>query len=377
MAFSAISTVAELHLSSISLAENCSRLCRFGQTGAIFNKSTNRGMGMNNRKLAMAAFGSALLASAPAYAFGDMGKAPTMQGTYVSGEGGYLLLDDRDIPGFGIANTPGKFHDVFVSPDTGWFAGGAIGYARPEPNDGLWFERIEGYAQFWNAEDSVTRHSPRNGQAGITSVDAKNLVGAFDDRGRAGASWDSAEGGLKFERDSIYNETTSITWVINPFIRAMDQSAFGACDCARRTGDVSDWMYGVVFAAEPEKWVTQNVALVGRLGAGFYGFNSDGTFDSHGTAFGPGPDPLKAHVNDSDDGVGFRGQLGAGLKFKLGNGSRLETFAEADYFSDVGTIHLPSNTLNASHPANSDSDDLWELRAGARLTFAISGGGAN
>ena len=334
-------------------------------------------MGMNNRKLAMAAFGSALLASAPAYAFGDMGKAPTVQGTYVSGEGGYLLLDDRDIPGFGIANTPGKFHDVFVSPDTGWFAGGAIGYARPEPNDGLWFERIEGYAQFWNAEDSVTRHSPRNGQAGITSVDAKNLVGAFDDRGRAGASWDSAEGGLKFERDSIYNETTSITWVINPFIRAMDQSAFGACDCARRTGDVSDWMYGVVFAAEPEKWVTQNVALVGRLGAGFYGFNSDGTFDSHGTAFGPGPDPLKAHVNDSDDGVGFRGQLGAGLKFRLGNGSRLETFAEADYFSDVGTIHLPSNTVNASKPANSNSDDLWELRAGARLTFAISGGGAN
>ena len=32
--------------------------------------------------------------------------------TYVSGEGGYLLLDDRDISGFGIANTPGKFHDA-------------------------------------------------------------------------------------------------------------------------------------------------------------------------------------------------------------------------------------------------------------------------
>ena len=158
----------------------------------------------------------------------------------------------------------------------------------------------------------------------------------------------------------------------------MSEDAFGACDCARRTGNVDDWLYGVVFAAEPEKWVTQNVALVGRLGAGFYGFNSDGTFDSRGTAnFGPGPDPLKAHINDSDDGIGFRGQLGAGLKFKLGTGARLETFAEADYFSDVGTIHLPSNTLSASKPANSDAEDLWELRAGARLTFAISGGGAN
>jgi hypothetical protein len=92
---------------------------------------------------------------------------------------------------------------------------------------------------------------------------------------------------------------------------------------------------------------------------------------------GRGPDPPSAHINDSDDGVGFRGQLGAGLKFKLGTGARLETFAEADYFSDVGTIHLPSNTLKSSSPANSDADDLWELRAGARLTFAISGGGAN
>jgi len=334
---------------------------------------------MNHRKWGVAAFGSVLLACAPAYAFGDMGKAPTVQGTYVSGEGGYLLLDDRDIAGFGIAKTPGKFHDIFVSPDTGWFGGGAIGYAEPEPIiNGLWFKRIEGYALFWSADDHASQKSAPTGQAGLSSVDASALVGAFNDRGRAGASRDMAEGGLKFERDRIYNETSSITWVINPFIRAMDESAWGACDCARRTGDVDTWMYGVVFAAEPEKWITQNVALVGRLGAGVYGYDSDGVFNSRGTAnFGPGPDPLKAHINDSDDGVGFRGQLGAGLKFRLGTGGRLETFAEADYFSDVGTVHLPSNTLQASRPANADADDLWELRAGARLTFAISGGGAN
>ena len=332
---------------------------------------------MNNRKLAVAAFASALLACAPAFAFGDMGKAPTVQGTYVSGEGGYLLLDDRDISGFGLADVPGRFRDVTVSPDQGWFAGGAIGYARPQPNDGTWWERIEGYAQFWEADDSVSQKSKPTGQAGLTSVDATALVAAFDDRGRAGASFSSAEGGLKFERDRIYNETSSITWVINPFIRAMDESAWGACDCARRTGDVDSWMYGVVFAAEPEKWITQNVALVGRLGAGVYGFDSDGVFNSVGRGFPPGADPLKAHVNDSDDGVGFRGQLGAGLKFRLGNGGRLETFAQADYSSDVGTVHLPSNTLQASVPANADADDLWELRAGARLTFAISGGGAN
>jgi hypothetical protein len=331
---------------------------------------------MNHRKFALAAFGAALLAGGPAFAFGDMGKAPTVQGTYVSGEGGYLLLDDRDVAGFGLSRsfTNLNFRDVFVSPDNGWFAGGAIGYARPQPTDGTWWERIEGYAQFWSADDSTSANAQ---QIALTGVDARALVRAFNDRGRAGVSRDAAEGGLKFERDRIYNETTSITWVINPFIRAMDENAWGACACGRRTGDVDSWMYGVVFAAEPEKWVTQNIALVGRLGAGIYGYDSDGTFNSFARGFPPGADPLRAHLTDSDSGVGFRGQLGAGLKFKLGNGSRLETFAEADYFSDVGTVHLPSNTLNASSPANADADDLWELRAGARLTFAISGGGAN
>jgi hypothetical protein len=52
----------------------------------------------------------------------------------------------------------------------------------------------------------------------------------------------------------------------------------------------------------------------------------------------------------------------------------LETFAEADYFSDMPGVFLPSNTFAAHAPASVQTDDLWELRAGARLTFALGGG---
>jgi hypothetical protein len=37
-------------------------------------------------------------------------------------------------------------------------------------------------------------------------------------------------------------------------------------------------------------------------------------------------------------------------------------------------VFLPSNTFAAHTPASVQTDDLWELRAGARLTFALGGG---
>jgi hypothetical protein len=329
---------------------------------------------MSKLKRAIAVLGCTLFACGPAAAFGDMGKAPVVQGTYVSAEGGYFLLGDQNIAGFGLSASGTNFKNIFVSPEDGGFVGGMIGYASTEPLiPGLWFKRIEGYALFERADDSASAQSSPSGAISLTSVDASAIIAAGNSRGRAGASRDIAEGGLRFERDTIYDPTWSITWVLSPFVRNSDEDAFGACNCARRTGDVNTWMYGVVFDAEPEKWISPSVAIVGRLGAGLYGFNADGSFNSRGLVFGSGPDPLAAHVSDSDSGVGFRGQLGAGLKFKVWRTGMLETFAEADYFSDVGSVFLPVNTLSASAPARVNNDDLWELRTGARLTFALGG----
>jgi len=331
--------------------------------------------GRSKLRLGLTVLAMTVFVSGQGFAFGDMGKAPTVQGTYVSMEGGFLLLNDDEIFGFGKSNSETNFRNILVSPDDGYFAGGMIGYASTEPLiPGLWFKRIEGYALHERAEDSTSSRASGGGSIGLTDVDPSALITALNDRGRAGASRDATEFGLKFEQDTIYDPTWSITWVLSPFVRLTDEDAFGACDCARRTGNVDSWLAGALIDAEPEKWISPNVALVGRLGAGLYGFNGDGTFRSHGIGFGGGPDPLAAHLTDSDSGVGFRGQLGAGLKFKVGRSGLLETFAEADYFSDMPGVFLPSNTFAAHAPASVQTDDLWELRAGARLTFALGGG---
>ena len=90
--------------------------------------------------------------------------------------------------------------------------------------------------------------------------------------------------------------------------------------------------------------------------------------------FVPGLDAFNAHVSDSESGVGFRDQFGAGLKFKVWSAGLIETFAEADYLPDVGTARFPGNTVNSAlRPASVDTDELWELRTGARLTFDLSG----
>ena len=79
-----------------------------------------------------------------------------------------------------------------------------------------------------------------------------------------------------------------------------------------------------------------------------------------------------ANVFDGDSGVGFRLQLGGGVKFKITEAANLETFAEADYFTDVGSAHMADNQPSNAVSSFTSTTDLWELRAGARLTFAFT-----
>ena len=81
---------------------------------------------------------------------------------------------------------------------------------------------------------------------------------------------------------------------------------------------------------------------------------------------------FNARVNNDDDGWGFRGALGASLKFILAPGAFLETFAEADYFSDVGVAKFSNADPNDGSPSRVDLEDMWELRTGARLTIGLA-----
>lgn len=306
-------------------------------------------------------------------AVADMGKPPVDgKGTYFSIEGGYLYQDQDGVIGHGISTSaaPAVVHDVIVSPDDGWFIGGMIGFSSDAPViDGLHFKRIEAYALYTHAEDEDSATAPPLGGTSYASVDGTTTVGPDGTSGTTTVERSGVEGGLRFERDTKWDESRTLTWVVAPFIRYSDEETetnVAQCCAIVRTGDVDTWLYGVTFAVEPTHQIAPGLALVGRLGAGVYGYSADGHFASYSDLT---PDILAATVNDDSSGVGFRGQLGAALKFTLGHGALLETFAEADYFSDVGTAALPSNVTSTSGPARVDSTDLWELRAGLRVTF--------
>ena len=306
----------------------------------------------------------------------DMGLSPVApQGTYVSFEGGYLFQDGPDVIGHGINATATSFANVLVSPQDGWFAGGMIGFASAQRYlPPLPFSRTEIYLFYGNADESVSSTAPPLFATTLKSVDGSATGGGGAD-GRTNISRTTWEGGLRFEGDDITSPTSSLTWVLSPFIRFSDEdtvSSVGGCCTVQRSADVDSRLYGALLALEPELNITPGVSLVGRVGAGIYGYRVHGKF--HSMSSNPAPDPFLAAVSDSDSGVGFRGQLGAGLKFKLTEGARLETFVEADYFSDIGTARTADNDPVVDATSSVSTDDQWELKAGARLTVGLSGG---
>lgn len=313
---------------------------------------------------------SAILAAGTAAAFADMGKAPVSDGTYGSIEGGYLYQDGGDIIGHGINPVAGTTIDILVSPDSGWFAGGMIGFAnRDALIAGLPFRRIELYGLYGRTSDDASDSAPPLAGLSLKNVDATFLV----ENGSAGLTSSERrtfEAGLRFEGDDQTSATSSMTWVLSPFIRwtgeETDTFVTQCCDL-RRSGDVDTMMYGIVVAAEPEVWLTNDVAFVGRVGVGIYVYDADGDFNSSDNLNGF----FAAHLSDGDSGVGFRGLLGAGLKFKLSETANLEAFAEADYFSDVGTA-IMANNQNDLTTSHTGTTDMWELRAGARLTIGFN-----
>lgn len=326
----------------------------------------------------------AIIAAAGLFVFpqasqADMGKAPVgPKGTYIGIEGGFLFQDGPGVTGHGIVLTPGgPTHDVTVSPEDGFFVGGLIGYDNGTPYI-FGFHRVEFYLLYGETDDSERDSSPPLADIVLKTVDAETLGTTGGLTGKTTVERRTWEFGFRLEDDDVVNSTTTVTWVFSPFIRNFGEdtntlvttaTCCGGCCEFKRSADVDAWLYGFYVAAEPETWLTSNFALVARLGAGIYGFDADGKFRSSSTA--TAPDLFAAHVSDGDSGVGFRGLLGVGLKFKVSSSTLLEGFAEADYFSDVPTAHLSSNDPAGGYVSHVQDDDLWELRTGLRLTLGF------
>jgi hypothetical protein len=301
----------------------------------------------------------------------DMGKAPVgPNGLYLSFEGGYLHQDGPDVTGHGIVVTGGgPEQDVLVSPKDGFFAGGLIGFDTGAPYLAE-FHRFEVYLLYGAADDSKSDTSPPAADLTLKTVDGVTLV-TTGLSAKTKVEREMWEFGTRMERDQALDPTTTVTWSLAPFIRNLQEdthTAVSACCDLQRSGKIDAWLYGISLSAEPERWVTPNLAIVGRLGAGIYGYDADGKFRSSSDL---APDGFAASVSDGDTGFGFRGLLGVGLKYKLSPTSNIEGFAEADYFSKVPTAHLSSNSSAGGYESHVQDDDLWDLRTGLRLTFGF------
>jgi hypothetical protein len=299
----------------------------------------------------------------------DMGKAPVgPNGLYLSFEGGYLRQDGPEVTGHGIETSGGDERDVLVSPDDGFFVGGLIGFDTGAPYLDK-FHRLEFYLLYGNADDSKSDSAPPD--LTLKSVDGVTLItGGLTAKTKI--ERETWEFGARMEHDQAVNPTTTVTWSLSPFIRNLQEdtnTVVNACCELQRSGKIDAWLYGISLSAEPERWLTPHLALVGRLGAGIYGYDADGKFRSSSDA--PAPDIFAASVSDGDSGFGFRGLLGVGLKYKLSPTANVEGFAEADYFSKVPTAHLSSNSSAGGYESHVQDDDLWELRTGLRLTLGF------
>ncbi len=301
----------------------------------------------------------------------DMGKAPVgPNGRYLSFEGGYLHQDGPDVTGHGIVVTGGGAErDVLVSPDDGFFAGGTVGFDTGTPYLDK-FHRVEFFLLYGKADDSRSDTSPPAADLTLKTVDGTILV-TDGLSAKTKVERESWEFGARLEHDQAVNPTTTVTWSLAPFVRNLEEethTAVSACCDLQRSGKIDAWLYGISLSAEPERWLTPQLALVGRLGAGIYGYDADGKFRSSSDL---DPDGFAASVSDGDSGFGFRGLLGVGLKYKLSPTSNIEGFAEADYFSKVPTAHLSSNSSAGGYESHVQDDDLWDLRTGLRLTFGF------
>lgn len=338
---------------------------------------------MTRYRNALASIAAAGLSAVPHVAMADMGKAPATQGVIVSFEGGYLYQPGSDVIGHGTSDVAGPtagdpITNILVSPEDGYFLGGFVGFNTGAPFI-FGFHRIELSLLYGETDDSARSSAPPAGGVVLSTVDG-SVLGTDGSTGRTTVERTTWEGALRFEDDDVVNATTTVTWVFAPFIRNFEEDTRSVvttpvpCCEFGRTAGVDATLYGVFVAAEPETWLTSNFALVGRVGAGVYGYDADGTFRSFGTAATTGD--FDARVSDGDSGAGFRGLLGIGLKLKVAPNTLLEGFAEADYFSNVPTADLTSNSTDGGFASHVGDDELWELRTGLRLTVGL-GSAAN
>lgn len=307
---------------------------------------------------------AALAAGAGSAAMAEMGRAPVAVGTYVSFEGGYMLLDAERVRGYGYSTAAPVTHlgDVQLDARSGWFGGAALGFAaRPGAMLG-YFDRAEVSFGYGRSEKS---RSAVGDSLALANV-AANALSLATGTANATLEREVFDAALALKRTD-----GAITWSIEPFLRfssdETQQSLLGAAGLATRSGQAESIFYGLMAAAEPEIALSQSISLAGRLGAGIYGYSATGKFSSQSAA----TPAFNASLSEDASGVGFRGAFGGAVKVKLSKSVLLSTYATGDYWSRTPSMSMTDQNVLNTDPSHLRKDDLWDLRTGVRLTIGL------
>lgn len=267
-----------------------------------------------------------------------------------------------------------------LDADSGGTGGASIGYAFPGTMLGL-FERGEVYWSMTGARDSA--HV--DGAAAAISVDGTSgfavaavlpaRVVPFLGIGPVGVSAEQRdtlhELGIRLKSAPLAGGSVPVLLAAEGFYGRFDQETRmqaatggllpGLPLVLQRNADVSGNAFGLQLALETAVPVPATpLTLVGRLSAGGYVLNADGSFsDNYGLT----------GIEDSADELGYRLGAEGGVRLAMGASSWLSLTGSVDHWSDAPTAALPR--VAGTGPASVGTDHLTVYRALARLTFAL------
>jgi hypothetical protein len=313
-------------------------------------------------------------------AHADMGKGTVDSGLYVSFDASFVTEQGSPIRAFGTEEPrpPFNIKDEYLGLDQGWSSGASIGYVTPRAILGI-FDRAEiaiDYAELTN------QMSERNAYSFLSAVDARDFAFYADD---AASEIEAIilSGALPLKFDSMVGSDNGLTLGVEPFVRWSKQKLNTLLKSSGATpndpvntytdlADVTSLYYGAMLTAEPELQLTEMVSLAGRVAGGIYGYSSRGTFSSR-FQFPGDSEASNALVLDEAAEVGWKASLGAAIKFRLAPSSVLTSYITADYWSSTASIERPTSDFYAleSQTAHIGTADLWDLRAGMRLSVGI------
>ena len=162
------------------------------------------------------------------------------------------------------------------------------------------------------------------------------------------------EVGTRFQHYYDQNATNKMMWGFEPFYGEFSAKPVQT-GAQTLNGTVDQSIFGAMLSFEAERMIAPETMLLLRAAGGVYGSNAD--YSVTGTST----------ISDSDDTVGFRGQLAVGLQHQVNARTSVGVIGRLDYFSDVA---IPDRATGNSTLRN---DDLVNVSLGVNLNYIFGG----